>query len=766
MLDTGKRAKLRMSQGHRLAAGRRRKLLLSLSSLLSLSISLNAYAGPDTLLFDPLQEIVVTATKRAENIQQVPLPITTLDGRQLAQLGVQNPFDLALYTPALRVESVEGLVQPRFNLRGLGTDEYTANAQGSVGVYVDEVFLNGAAAQGLNMFDLEKVEVLRGPQGTLWGMNTTAGAITFTPRAPTEQSSGYATVSYGNFDSRTVEAAIGGPLVSDRLLGRVSVMYDSFGGYVRNSYLGTIDNSNSQAAARVQLLWKLGDSGTLKLTGHEANLHQVVPTFHAGYGLNGQAANGIGTNNDRYQVAEDGRGLGTLTSSGGQAKLNWAFPNEWRLTNIVAIEQNTLQGFDDDDATPIVVSNEGQFSSAQQESDEFRLTSPDDRPVTFIAGVFGLYEFLKIRYPLPQFETNTQSSIFTRNYAGFASATVRFENRLTARAGVRYTYENKSIEQFGVIYTPSPVDQYNAALSTTPLVPFLNFNDSKAWKQTTGDASLDYRISDSAMLYARVAKGFRGGTYNTAITGPNQQGSVDPETLIDYELGAKTQELDRRVTINAAAFLYEYRDLQVFLLQTIGAKLQNAATARVAGLEFEASASPSEQWLLHLYGSWIDATYTSFPNASVPTALSGGQPVNLSGQPLERAPRDTAGLSVRYSYPALQGTVSLETDWRYTGKVIFAPWVGSGNLQPVASLAPDLQRIFNLTTQKPVTTGNARIAYAAPGGRLEIAAWAKNLTNAQYKTNMFNLVFNRSAGIQWNNPLTYGMTVSFNFGDR
>lgn len=757
---TGKRVKPHMSQGHRLAVRGRGRLPLLLA------VSLNAFAGPDPAFPDALQEIVVTATKRAENIQQVPLQITALDGRQLAQLGVQNPFDLALYTPSLRVESVEGLAQPRFNLRGVGTDEYTPNAQGSVGVYVDEVFLNTTATQGLNMFDLEKVEVLRGPQGTLWGMNTTAGAITFTPRAPTEQPSGYATVSYANFDSRTVEAAIGGPLVGDELLGRVSVLYDNFGGYVRNSYLGTIDNSNSQEAVRGQLLWKLGDSGSLKLSGHEANLHQVVPIFHAGYGLDGEDANGIGTSNDRYQVAEDGRGLGALTSSGGLAKLNWAFPNDWRLTNIAALEQNTLRGFDDDDATPLAVSNEGQFSSAQQESDELRLTSPDDRPVTFIAGVFGLYEYLKIRYALPQFETNTDSSIITRNYAGFGSATVRFENRLTARAGVRYTYENKSIEQFGENYTPSPVDQYNAGLSTTPLVPFLNFDDSRSWKQTTGDVSLDYRISDSAMLYARVAKGFRGGTYNTAITGPNQQGSVDPETLIDYEIGTKTQELDRRVTINAAVFLYEYRDLQVFLLQTIGAELQNAATARIEGLEFEASASPNEHWLLHLYGSWIDATYTSFPNASVPAALNSGLPVNLSGQPLERAPKDTAGLSGRYSFPALRGAVSLETDWRYTGKVIFAPWVGSNNLQPVASLAPELQRIFNLTTQNPVTTGNARIAFAAPGGRLEIAAWVKNLTNAQYKTNMFNLVFNRSAGILWNTPVTYGMTLSLNFGEQ
>jgi iron complex outermembrane receptor protein len=141
-------------------------------------------------------------------------------------------------------------------------------------------------------------------------------------------------------------------------------------------------------------------------------------------------------------------------------------------------------------------------------------------------------------------------------------------------------------------------------------------------------------------------------------------------------------------------------------------------------------------------------------------------PANLENQPLERAPKDTAGLLVRYSFPITQGSVSVETDWRYTGKVIFAPWVGSSNLQPVPSLAPYVQNVFNLTTQNPVTTGNARVIYAAPGDRLEVTAWAKNLTNVQYKTNMFNLVFNRNAGIYWNDPLTYGMTVSFKFGER
>jgi iron complex outermembrane receptor protein len=729
-------------------------------------IPVAAYGSPDVPSSEGLQEIVVTATKRAENVQQIPIAVTAIEGQELAELGVQNAFDLAAYTPALRIDSDAGLAQPRFNLRGLGTDEYTPNANGSVGFYFDEVFYNSTLAQGLQLFDIDRVEVLRGPQGTLWGKNTTAGAVSLTSRAPTEQLDGHADVTFGNFGSRIVEAAVGGPVMDNVLLGRVSAIYNDFGGYVRNTYLGTIDNSHSEAAARAQLLWNLSDSGTLLFIAHAGNLNQVVPTFHAGYFPGGADANGIAYGNDRFQVAEDQRGLSYVTSDGGLAKLEWKFTNGLHLTNILAVENNNFQLLDDDDATPIVVANEGIFSSTRQVSEEFRLTSPDTGFISWIGGLYGLYEHLNSHYALPQFQVNTNSAIDTRNFAAFASATFHFTDKLTGRLGARYTQEEKSIEQTGETYTASPVDQFNVALSTTPPVPFLDFSPKRTWRRPTGDASLDYRITDHAMVYARIAKGFRGGNYNIAITGPNQEGAVNPETLIDYELGAKSQWLDNRLTLNGGVFRYDYRDLQVFLLQgNSGAVLQNAAKAKVDGVEFEASAAPTDQWLFRLSGSYIHARYASFADAAVPFPLNSGLPVDLTGRPLERAPKETADFLARYTLPVARGKLSFETDWQYTGKVIFAPWVGSNQLQPVPSLTPYLQSVFDLTTQNPVTMGNARASYTTEGGKLEIATWAKNITNAQYKTNYFNLFFNRSGGVYWNQPLTYGVTVSYKFGD-
>lgn len=710
-----------------------------------------------------LQEVVVTATKRKENIQDVPLAITALSGKDLADVGAESAFDLQGYVPGLRVESAGGLAQPRFNLRGLGTDEYTPNANGSVGVYVDEVYFDSTVAQALQMFDIDQVEVLKGPQGTLWGKNTTGGAINFTPSAPTNQFEAYANSTVGSFDSTIVQAAVSGPLIGDTLLGRVSFLYDDFGGYVRNTYLNTIDNGHSESAVRLQLLWNLTDSGTLRLTLHDGKLDQVVPTSHAGYFADGLDDNGIGTNNDRYQVAEDGRGLSSVDSSGGLLKFDWGFPDQWHLTDLLALEQNSFYLLDDDDATPLVISNEGMFSSTEQISNEVRLASPATGPVTGIFGAYWLHDDLSFRYALPQFDTNSQSDLTTKDYAVFASTTIKFLDRFTGRLGVRYTDEQKSINQTGDFYTPSSIDQYNVNLSTTPLVPFLNYDDSRRWDQATGDASLDYHIDQNAMVYARVAKGFRGGNYNTAIQGPNEQGAVNPETLIDYEVGTKIQGMNGHVTVDASAFDYDYRDLQVFLLQETGAKLENAAKARIDGAELEISATPTDAFLVRLSGSYIHARYTSFPDASVPYPLTAGAPIDLTGQPLERAPTGTADLLLRYTVPLGADKLSFQTDWNYTGKVIFAPWVGSPNVHPVPSLAPYISNVFNLTTQDPVTVGNARITWTRADDRFEVSAWVKNLTNAQYKTNMYNLFFNGNAGIYWNAPTTFGVTVSMRF---
>jgi len=710
---------------------------------------------------EPLQEVLVTATKRTEDVEDVPIAITAISGEQLRSQRIENPFDLAAYSPSLRVESGSGLALPRFNLRGLGTDEYLPNANGSVGFYQDEVYLNSIVAQGLQLFDIDRVEVLRGPQGTLWGKNTTAGAISVTSRAPTRQLDAEASATLGNFDSYIVEAAAGGPIAGDNLLGRVSVIYSDFGGYVNNAYLGTTDNKMTQAAARVQLQWEFDDGGSLRLIGHTASLSQLVPIFHAGYFPGSTDANGYSAPDTRYQTASDLRPYNNVDASGAVATFDWTLSSTWRLTNILAFERNSWETYTDDDVSPFVVSNEGVFSWTKQYSEEFRVASPDRRPVSWIFGLYALYEDLSATYALPQNTTSTDSQIWTRDYAAFASANIRFSARWAARLGVRYTSETKSIEQKGVVYTYSPIDQFNVALSTTPPEPFVDYDDSHTWREVTGDAVLEYQFSSRRLIFARVANGFRGGNYNIALFGPGENGFVSPEKLVDFELGAKITSPDDRLQVNLTGYSYDYRDLQVFLLQSFGATLQNAAKARVDGVELETICAPSPHWLVRLSGSYAHARYTSFPDASVPAPLNSGNPADLTGQPLERAPKDTADLLIKYMMPVRSGTLSVQTDWGYTGKVIFAPWVGSPALHPVPSIAPYLQTIDDLTTQNGVTVGNARVAWATPDNRLEFAAWVSNLTNAKYKTNMFNFVFNRNAGLFWNQPTTYGLTLSY-----
>lgn len=716
-----------------------------------------------------LEEIIVTATKRAESIQEVPLAITAFSGKDLADVGAHTTFDLADQTPALRIESASGLALPRFNLRGVGGDEYSPNANESVGVYMDEVFLNNTVGQGFPLFDLDRVEVLRGPQGTLWGKNTTAGAISFISRKPSADLNGYAMQTFGSFGERDVEAAVGGPLIGDQLMGRASILYNSRDGFVRDDYLGTKIGGYTQAAGRMQLLWKMGDSGQLLLNAHESHMEQTIPLYHVGYLPGGFDFNGIATSSDPFQTNQSLPSDGVVNTSGGSAKLDWNLAGDWHLTNILAIEDNNFRQALDDDATKLTIFDEYTTSSAEQVSEELRLSSPDRGPLSWIFGAYALNETLHSDYILPEDGTSpvtgadTNSKFITRNYAVFANSTIHIAPTWTARLGLRETREQKTLNQVGNYYGLSSPDSANVHLSPIPLVPFLNFVQDRTWSDLTWDASLEHQFSDNAMAYIRSAKGFKGGNYNGAIFSPGDESAVNPETLVDYEAGVKSTWFDRRVTANADVFRYDYRDLQVFILQQVSTKLENAAKASDAGVELEIAAAPTDQLLFRLSASYVDAKYNDFSNASVPFGLNAGNPVDLSGQPLERAPKETASILAQYAIPLRAGKLTLQTNWRYTSSVPFAAWVGSANLHPVPRFVPLLQTIFNETTQGAVTTGNARIAYADSADRFEIAAWAKNITDKRYKTNIYNLLFNGNTGYYLNDPLTFGVTVSYRF---
>ena len=261
-----------------------------------------------------------------------------------------------------------------------------------------------------------------------------------------------------------------------------------------------------------------------------------------------------------------------------------------------------------------------------------------------------------------------------------------------------------------------------------------------------------------------MARGFRSGAYNTYIANPGDLSVYDPETLTSYELGIKTSWLDHRLTLNATAFHYDIDDMQVTVLQSVGTRTQNAASAKVNGFEIEASARPVEGLNLSVGYGFQASKYVNFTKASVPFPINLGNPLDLSGQSLERAPRHTLNLSGSYDLKVGSGTLTFGTDWRYTSRYRFHVWSDATNNTPAPFLAdPAIRALVRDTfSQDALWLGDARVAYRTAGG-LEIAGWVKNLTNQYYRTNTFGMFFNRSMSVYPGERRTYGLSAAYWF---
>lgn len=261
-----------------------------------------------------------------------------------------------------------------------------------------------------------------------------------------------------------------------------------------------------------------------------------------------------------------------------------------------------------------------------------------------------------------------------------------------------------------------------------------------------------------------MARGFRSGNYNTYIATPGDLSVYDPETLTSYEAGIKTNLLDRRLTLNLTGFHYDFDDMQVTVLQDAGTRTQNAAAARVNGLELEAVARPLGGLSLTAGWGYQDSRYKDFADASVPFPINRGAPLDLSGQPLERAPRHTVNLAASYETPLGTGTLRLNTDWRYTSRYRFHVWSEATNNDPAPFLADAAirQLVRDTFSQDDLWLGNATVAYRLPGG-VEVAAWVRNLTDRAYNTNAFGMFFNRSISTYPGERRTAGVSLGYRF---
>lgn len=732
---------------------------------------------------DASSAIVVTATKRAANAQDVPLAISVLGGDTIAKAQIRDGIGLARQTPNLAAESVMGAAMPRYRLRGIGTNDFAPTATSAVGLYEDEVFLSAGSAQSEPLYDLDRVEVLRGPQGALWGKNTTAGAIHLVTAKPTERLTGQGRLVYGTDNTAEVEGGIGGRL-AEGLNARVAGVYKHRDGQYVNDFNGSKAGRYDIWDLRGQIDATLAPGADLLVKVHGGKSIQDQPLGHIGLLSGGTDFDGYAQSKVPGHLSNNGSGHTAAKRFGTDARLRIDLGGP-TLTDIAAFEHSSSLIYSDDDANPVSNYEERYGGKSDTFTNELRLASRDGDRLGWIVGTYYLHDTTQsfgqlANYGPVNFGVNGNAYDFrvrTDNVAGFGNLTFAITPQLNVSAGGRYTWERKSVGGKAWEYVTQPGDLFNTRqiallyvdtargryVDTTG-APIAATPGRRSWRKATWDVSLDYNLAADALLFARVAQGFRSGAFNTYVAAPGDLSVYNPETLTSYEAGFKTQWLDRRLTFNLTGFHYDISDMQVTVLQDVGTRTQNAASARVNGFEVELAARPVEGLTLNVGYGFQSSRYVNFAKASVPFPINRGSPLDLSGQSLERAPRNTLNLSGSYETPLAGGTLVLSTDWRYTSRYRFQVWSDATNISPAPFLASAATRalVRDAFSQRALWLGDARLAWRASNG-VEVALWVKNLTDREYRTNTFGMFFNRSVSYYPGERRTGGIALSGRF---
>lgn len=724
-----------------------------------------------------LEEIVVTTTRRAESAQDIPLSISAISGEQLAHLGVTQTRDLAALTPNLATQGSFGRTSPAFFIRGVGSTQFNPNANSKVGIYVDDVYLNSPAVHGAQLFDIDRIEIARGPQGYLFGQNTTAGLVRAITRRPEIGGgmNGDFQATYGRFNQVDLDAALGFD-IGQNAAGRVAVISERRDGISDNTLSGRKVGETDALAWRTQLLMQPADSLTLLVNAHGSRDDSELTPYKQ-IGLVDPASGaacpqpGLGSGcTDFFGYADSTdfhsgqwdvpRQLSSVDAVGGSVTLEWEAAS-FTVTAVSSYEKNDLRINEDTDSGPFDVVHGSYDAQPEQFSQEIRLTSPASGRVRWIGGLYYFDEDFEggthfaTRGFGPGFFTGVsdvpegvgqRSSMQTRSVAAFGTLDIQTSERGKLSLGLRYTQEQKELSYDAYLTDTSTVEPGTLVehddLPALALFQTISFPAREDWDNISGRLSFDYRFTDDVMGYASFARGFNSGNFNGgAFFDPAEASLVDPEILKSYEIGLKSQLAGGALRLNASAYYYDFTDQQVFILASTDSgapfqQLANAATSSLYGAELELAWQPVAALLVQAGAGYTHSRFDEF-NSPV-----GG---DLSGNELPSAPDFNFNALIQYSWPMFGGTFALEADSKYTGDQFF-----SVNNDP-------------LLTQDAYWLTNARASFSTADERVTVAVWGRNIADERYLAGAYDLA---AFGFdQWvvAEPRTYGVSLQYRF---
>jgi len=712
-----------------------------------------------------LEEVIVTAQKRPENIQTVPISIVAFNAQSLRQLGMTEGFDLANQVPNMNIDAPVADSNVRYFLRGVGTQDFSTLATSPIALYIDDVYLGSTIANSVNFYDMQRVEVLLGPQGTHWGKNTTGGAINLISAHPTQTLAASGSGGYGNHGEWFAEGMANVPLTAT-LAARAAFTYSGRDAWIKNLAPDGPHNLDAfnKAGGRLSLEWTPNDalSAYLKgeylkrsgstITGYMVPLRGPTDAFGnpaLPFGVVNQAGGPSSDDFDTWDVI---------------ARLEWNLGNVVHLTSISGWQNaDRVHEYELNGGTPELLINQAFFGNHDQFTQELRLASEDPGPFRWQGGLLYYFAretsttavpFNETAFSAPPYVTDDlwpESRKFTSDSV-FGGIEYDLTPQLTAKGGLRYNDDEGSYH--AVHYAIHPYANYLNYLSPDPLadpnsvlIPADTINTRAHWSKLTWDVGLRYHFSGDRMVYLNGSTGYRQGTFSSPSGSSADQFSVlQPETNLAFEIGAKTSWLENTLQVNAAAFNYDYTDMQVFVLQPISAGSplsieSNAGKATDRGGEIEVQSLPAEGWLIRGAVGYVHAIFTKFD-----TVTSAGVPISLAGNRFPRQPQWTASALLQYRWPLVNGaSVLLHTDWNYRGDY----YVNADNLHN--PYIPGR------------TIGNVRASYTPRSNRWELALWARNVTDKHYPMGGYRLGFANSQIFYFGDPLTYGISASINF---
>jgi len=716
---------------------------------------------------EPLEEIVVTAQRREQNLQDVSISIAAFSGKDLQALHADQPLQISTLTPGLFAAGSRGDANPIFTMRGIGLNDVFSNNNPTVGVYVDEVVQPFTPMLGFQMFDLDRVEVLKGPQGTLYGRNTTGGAINFISRKPSAEESGYATVGWSRFDRADVEAAIGGP-ISESWQGRIAAKTtQQSGGWQTNEVTGRTIGKVDRTSVRGQLRWLASDAVEVLLKGDyfrddsDQQLREHVGFLAAPFSftpcqgfLNGVrdeagCVDFLGysdTNPDRRTVANSALyGYKAKTDAwDGALTVNWKLPGA-TLTSITGYSKYKRTAGDDSDGSPLIQLDSLFTDDIKSFTQELRLASGDkSSPLTWVVG--GFYSSDQIDGDILQaldqhiFQTrvDTDWTQKTDSFALFGQAEYMLTEHWRLIAGLRYTNEEKKFRYDSIDLNPFGTSQN---LPT----PVAGIHSKLKENNTSGRLGLDYVVSKDLLLYASASKGFKSGGYKAAIAfNPAELDPFTGENLYAYEIGAKSTLLDGKLQLNGALYYYDWRDFQAYVTEIRGGinvvVLSNAGNAEVKGGEIELVAHPVQDLTLRAAANYMDSKITKF------NAAPGAS--DFAGNHLANAPDFTFSGLARYEFPLGGSPYKL-----------FVSGDGSYRTRTYYSVSN-----YKQYSQEAFWLLNAELGVRQAEDRWQASIWGRNLADKLYVSQSydnFGGIFPSQDFL--GDPRTYGVSFTVRF---